>query len=416
MNKFINWINKYISPVAAKMNENAYLTSMQGAFQQALPAILVGAFAGLTATIKTFWSPFPDLSIINTFTFGLISIYLAYIIPYGVLEMKGFSRQKVVTGFAGISVFIALTNPTIANGTFSIPNGYFGTGGMTVAIVSSLFVSFIFSHFYKLNIFGKNKHLPPNVITWFETLIPYFVVVGIACLINATDFNVFTALETAMQPIASIGNSLIGFVLFYFVLAFFYALGLSAWTIYPIFLMVALPNTQANIDLVAAGQAAIFITTFEVMWAAFCQPGGMGCTLPLNFMMMRSKSKRIKAIGNASIATSIVQVNEPLMYGLPVVLNPIMMIPFYILSIMIPALTYITLSTGIVPIPGISFMTSQVPYFGGAFIVTEGSITALLLCASILIISYLVYYPFFKVYEKQVLAKEAIEIEDEDDE
>ena len=98
-------------------------------------------------------------------------------------------------------------------------------------------------------------------MNWFESIVPVFLVIGIAILIAGNGVNLFDLMEEVVSPIAAIGNTYLGFVLLYFIMALCYSLGLSAWAVYPIFLALALNNIAANIDLVAAGKDAVFITT-----------------------------------------------------------------------------------------------------------------------------------------------------------
>ena len=99
----------------------------------------------------------PDLSLINSFSFGLISLFMAFLIPYSVMESKKLHKQKMITGFASISALVALANPQFVDGNLVVNSGYVGTGGMTVALVLGLVIGAIFSTYFKHGLFKKNS-------------------------------------------------------------------------------------------------------------------------------------------------------------------------------------------------------------------------------------------------------------------
>ena len=406
--KLQSWLAGPFSSRVQKIVQNPYMMALQGCFQTTLPMIIVGSLASLINNIRNFIPQIPDLTLINTFTFGLISIYMAFIIPYNILENKGIHKVKLITGFTGIALLFCLCNPQFVDGNIVLNSGYIGTSGMTVAVVLGLLLGFLFSLYFNHSPFKNVTSLPPIVVTWFETLIPIFLAT-LACILVGQNINLFTILEVICQPIVDIGNSWIGFVLIYFIMSLCYCLGLSAWAIWPVASVLMLTNIAANAALVAQGQAPVYILTDEVVFMGWCCMGGMGCTLVLNIMMLRSKSKKISAIGKAALVPSIFNINEPVMYGLPVVWNPIMMIPFLIVAIVVPTITYVILKIGLVTIPAVPLMMNYIPQPISAFIINNDWRSIILLVV-IIIVTYLIYLPFFKTYEKQEIAKEQNEM------
>lgn len=406
--KIVEWLEGPFTQKVSKFVQNPYVLALQSCFSITLPMILVGSLASLVNTFRNFFSWVPDISYVNTFTFGLISIFMAFIIPYNIMENLRMNKQKMISGFAGVSALFALANPQFVDGNIVMNSGYIGTGGMTVAIVVGLVVGLVFSKFFKHGLFSKDTQLPAIVVTWFESILPIFVLV-LLCVLLGRNVNLFSLMETAFKPLATIGNTYLGFVLFYLVMALCYSLGLSAWAIWPIAATLYLNNIAANAAAVAAGQAPIFIATDETVFMGWCCIGGMGCTLPLNIMMLRSKSKRINSIGKAAIGASIFNINEPIMYGLPVVLNPLMMMGYLAVSFAIPTVTYLVLKTGLITIPSIAMMMNFLPQPISTFMINsdfKGVILWILLFA----LTYAIYLPFFKAYEKTVLEEEAEEL------
>ena len=135
--------------------------------------------------------------------------------------------------------------------------------------------------------------------------------------------------------------------------------------------------------------------------------GGVGMTLMLNIFMLRSKSKKLRTLGKTTILPSIMNINEPMVFGIPIAWNPTLMIPFIINGFLIPAIVYPVLNAGLVTIPSQPFWLWFLPVGISTYLVTLDW-RSLILLAVTLAVSGLVYYPFFKMYEKQVLLKEEI--------
>lgn len=408
MEKLQAWLAGPFSARVQGLTANPYMRALQSCFTTILPMIIVGSLASLIGTLRNFVSWIPDLSMINNLTFGLISIFMSYLIPYNIMENKRMNKQKTVTGFAGVSVLFALSNPQYVDGKICVNSGYLGTGGMTVAIFVGIVVGWIFSAYFKHGLFSKDTKLPSIVVTWFESIVPVFVAV-LLCIFVGRSVDLFGILEVVFAPVAKIGNSYLGFVLLYMIMALCYCMGLSAWAIWPIVCTLCLTNIAANAAAVAAGNTATFILTDEVIFMGWCCIGGMGCTLPLNILMLRSKSKKINSIGKAAITASIFNINEPIMYGLPVVLNPVMMLGFLAVSFVIPTITYLVLKVGLVTIPSVALMMNYIPQPIATFMINS-DFRGIILWVLLFVIAYAVYYPFFKTYEEQEIKKEEAEI------
>ena len=125
--------------------------------------------------------------------------------------------------------------------------------------------------------------------------------------------------------------------------------------------------------------------------------------------MLFSKAKRLKVMGRISIAPSIFNINEPVVFGAPVVLNPLLMVPMWINSIVTPIIIWFAMSAGMLTIPAASVTTGQIPAPFGYIMVT-GDFRALLFLVIIFAVTWIIWRPFFKVYEKQVIAEEALEV------
>lgn len=154
------------------------------------------------------------------------------------------------------------------------------------------------------------------------------------------------------------------------------------------------------------------IATQETCYA-FSSMGGIGTTLALSVMMLLlSKSAQLKAIGKAVIIPSIFNINEPLVFGAPIAFNPYLMVPMWINSIIVPTIAYVTMSFGLVNIPSNTFLLWYMPYPITSYLATQDW-RAIVVCALIFVITWLVFLPFFKAYDNSLVKQEAQEVLEE---
>lgn len=409
MNAFVDYINTHLAPKLNKLSKNIWLSALQDSIMMLLPFIFVGSVVNLINNFSVFFKSLPDLSPISNFTFGILGLLLAYMFPYNLLQRKKVTKFQTLAGFTGVGMFLMMSGGSInSDNTLSLFLPNLGAGGMFVSIILGVFISLIMIFFAKHSLFKNNDTLPEIVATWFDSLIPIALCFIIGWIIAyPLDFNIFYIVSNLMAPIFSGSNTIWALIGIEFALCFVYSFGISGWALAPILFPILLSNTAAN---VAAGESATLLTSFEVLLCAWMAIGGTGNTLSLNVLMMFSKAKRIKAIGKASIIPSIFNINEPVNYGLPIALNPIMMIPLWINGIVGAILTYVVLSTGIIPIPHVAFTMQFLPSPISTFIITNGSILGPIFVVVMFVISGVIWYPFFKSYEKTVMAEEAEEL------
>lgn len=249
--------------------------------------------------------------------------------------------------------------------------------------------------------------MPDFVTAWINTIVPNLLTLGIMMiLVNVLNLDIYSLVIAAFMPLANIGQTLPGFILICLIPAFFYTLGISSWTFNAVTTPIFMAGIQANIDAVAAGGVATNIVTSEsVFTLAFITMGGMCATLGLNALMCFSKSRQLKTLGRVFIIPSIFNINEPIMYGGKVVMNPVLMIPAWINSIVGPIYVWVLMSTGLLNIPEKMIQVGQIPAPICSVMVTE-DIRALLWWGVLFVIYLVIWYPFFKAYEKQKLAEE----------
>lgn len=351
MKRFMDWMTDVFAPKMNRLARNPWLASVQEAILAAMPVILIGSFATLFNILRDFIPQMPDISLLSSFSFGLLSVFLAYLIPSIVMEKKKHKRTAKQAGMAGIAFFLMIVYPTFDDaGNIQIVFSNLGTGGMIASLVAGLFVGAVMNQFAKHSFFNEDSALPDFITVWFDTLIP---ITSAICLQGMGD----------------------------------------------------------NIAMVAAGEAAQFIHTSETTNLFLL--GGGGCTLALGIMMLFAKSKKLKIIGRSTIVPSLCNINEPLVFGAPIAFNPLLMVPMWIIGLVGPAVVYLALDMGLVPIPAqtMGFWYLPSPIVG--YLVTQ-SISGVILVLVVFALSWAIYYPFFKVYDKQCVEEEQREKEEKE--
>ena len=407
MQKFMDWMSEVISPKLEVIANNPWISALQKSILRMVPMVLVGSLITVFNVVKNFIPSLPNLTPIRSYTFGLISILMVYLIPYYVMENLKNTKLKFVAGFTGISLFFILVNPIITDDGYLYNFSNFGAGGMIVAIVAGLFTAFVMNFFDKLTFFKEDSAMPDFVREWFDSMIPIFLVVFIGWLVVIQlGFNMYDFIVSIFMPIMNIAQSWPGMVLLYLIPTIFYSMGISGWVFQPILNPVVLFAISANAEAVAAGMAAQYPFTSPTT-TAFLSLGGRGATLPLVLLMIWSQAKSLKALGRASAVPSVLNINEPVVFG-AVAWNPILMIPMWIIGLLLPTITYFALTWGLVPIPSEVFSLWYFPIGITSWLVTK-SFSGLLLTAINFVIALAIWYPFFKIHESNVLKEEAEE-------
>lgn len=411
MDKMIAWMTNVLSPKLSKITQNPWIQAMQEAFQIIMPFILLGSIMSLVKNLRNVealsWIPYSDL--INNFTFGLMGLMVVFLIPYLVLKKKGFDAQSTIAGFTALSAYLILCMPTTTETGQTAFGGSFSASGLFVSIIVGMLTAAIILPFLRHKFVRDDGVIPTYIANWFNTLVPVAIVVIIATVVvEYGQLDVFNFLANLLAPILTLGQSYLGFLLCYFVMIFLFAFGVNAWAVAAVVVPIWNMGIQSNVDAVAAGGVATAINTTEVIFNGWLNIGGLGCTLPLVILALLSKSKRLKQVGKAVAIPAIFNINEPTIYGLPIAWNPLLMIPFIINGIIVPTIVYFTLHNGLCNIPSQLYQMSFLPTGINAYFVSN-DIRGIFLWIVIFVITTLVYYPFWKAYEKQEMDIEKVE-------
>lgn len=411
MNRFMKWLAESFAPTMNRWFSKPWLAAVSSCMQKIIPFILTGSLIYFYNVFVSFIPSLPDLSPILNYSFMLITMIVAFMMANQCMEKLNHPGYTTNAGIVAICIlFMAVTPKGDSADSLSSFMGNLGPSGIAVGMVIGLLVSVVFHLWGKLH-FLEDSSVPDFVTGWINTIIPNVVCLAIGMIVVFNfGINLVDAILGIFMPISNILSTLPGFVLYSFVMGFFYTLGVSTWLWGAISTPVFMINIQQNIDAVAAGNAATQIVTSEAVFTlAFITMGGVCCTLGLNLLMCFSKSKQLKMLGRVFLAPSIFNINEPIMFGAPVVFNPLLMLPAWINAIIGPIYVWILMSTGLLNIPSKMIQVGQIPAPFCSVMVTQ-DMRALLWWAVLFVIYIAIWYPFFKVYEKQKLQEESQQV------
>lgn len=403
-NKFMSWMKNSFSPKLTALCQNPYISSIQKSIMTVLPIIMIGSFVTIITVLRDYASWIPDISLVNQFTFGLMSIFIAYLIPVKFFEEKAVTKLKNVASLISLGTFLVLLLPEFDGeaGTINFVLDKIGTGGMLCAVFVGLVSSKIFYEFSKHSLFKEDTLMPDIIVNMFDAMIPSIICILLGVICYNMSFDIYAVIRSVFNPLAGIAQTIPGVVLIAFAECFLYSFGFT-WILFPIQWTIWMDGIAVNAAAVAAGGAATNICLMETYNGMF-NIGGVGATLTLVLLMSFSKSKRLKTIGRVCVLPGILNINEPAVFGAPIAYNPILMIPFWLNSIVISLVASIAYTVGLVAIPSAVNQLWYLPTVVQGFI--NSGVGGVVLCIVLTLISLVIWYPFFKTYEQDVIASE----------
>ncbi len=414
MDKMMNVLENTLVPVASKIGSNKYLKAISGGFVAIMSASIVGSLftmlGNLPIAAYTNWLAETGLNAIlalpSQATIDLIAIYASFFMAYTLA--KEFGVDGAGAGLASIVSFMLITGRT--EGAYA--TAFLGAKGlfsaMFVALVGARIYIYVVQHGWVIKL---PDSVPPNVANSFSALIPTAIVVlfflVIAGLMTLTSYGtlhnaIFTIIQSSLMGF--VGNNIWAFIFFQFMCNFLWFFGLHGGNITgsitnPIYTPLALENFA----LYEAGQAPKYIISGSLS-RCFCS-GGVGSMFSLAILMtFFSKSTQFKTLGRLSLPTTFFFINEPLIFGIPVVLNPLFFIPLIFLTPFLALLTYFVMSIGLVPIP----IGAQIPWTTPPVLygILQGSWKISVWEIVCNLIAMAVYFPFFRVADNKAYEEE----------
>lgn len=422
MERFINFMEEHFLPIANKISANKYLKAISSGSMSLLGVIMVGALFSILTSIT--WQPYQDfltntpvgiiVNYIPAITTNLIGLYMAFSIGYHGAKVFGIENNAFNTGIMSLVSFVLLSPISIDETVMPSVNMFNGDFFGPKAVVSAIIVSIIVIHIMK---FFMNKNMtiklpegvPPMVSNSFVTLIPAVVAVVIFGIIKygftLTSFETFNGFIYAILqiPLQSLVGSFPSFIVLIIIAQLLWFFGVhGSQTVLPILLPIWLGYMAENSASIATGKI-IHSINFG-LWDLACI-GGCGATIGLVIVMFFfSKSQRYKAFSKITLPCGIFSINEPLIFGVPLMLNVMTIIPFVLCPVIIVSIGYALMCLNIItPYVGILGTGSLPPLLHG---IVNGSLSAGIYELFAVAISAGIWYPFFKMIDKQAYEEE----------
>lgn len=407
MNKFMNWLAESFAPKCKEIFANPWLDSIASTMKKVLPFILTGSVISFYNVIRSYVSVLPDLGLIFSYTFGFLAIYITFLVTHEAMVKLKHEKYQIYASLTAIGMYFVLCKAETVNGIFQISGDRVGASGIMMGLVTGLWTALIFHLYAKLHVLEDNVTLPDFVIEWINNIIPMALTFGSAIVfVSVLKLDIFDLILSIFMPLQKGAQTLPGFILICLIQAMFYSMGISAWIFNAVTTPIFVMAINENIAAVAHGAAAMNIATSETVFtAALITMGGVGATLPLNILMLRSRAKKLNVMGKICIAPSLFNINEPLMFGAPVVFNPLLMLPVWINNILGPAIVWLAMHFGMLNIPSKMIQVGQIPAPFSSVMITE-DMRAVIVYIVLFVVYLAVWYPFFKVYESQCLKEE----------
>lgn len=404
LEKIKNFVDNKFVPATQKISTNNYVSGIQKAVLKCVPMILVSSVITIYNIIRGYVPSLPALDSISNYSFGLMGLFTAFLIPYYILEDKHDSR-KVVGGMTGLALFMMAMKPEATDAGFVYNFYNFAAQGMFVSIVIGILIVWVFMFTSKLKLISEESVLPDFCKEWFNSIIPICVLLFIGTIvIDTLNINVFDAIISLFSPLMKLNSTYWGGFIMALIVCIIYTLGLSPWVLDGMILPITNAALAANIAAHAAGEALPYIYTYGFEFA-YVLIGGCGATLPLVIYFLRSRSKRLKLLGKVYLVPSIMNINEPIMYG-NIAWNPVLMIPSWLCTIANYTVAYFIIKIGLVTAPFTSVGLWFAPYPIPSFLL--GGIPGVLLCLVIVAMDFVIWYPFFKAYEASAIKEESV--------
>lgn len=416
-----DWFERYLVPPLGALASNVYLQAIRDAFIIfTLPLIIAGSLFLIIANPPNDWLKGliePYLSAILVpfqLSFGLMALFLAFGVAYSLAQYR--RTEPVQPGALAMVLFLVASMPVRDLTSMQLGEvlPYLGGQGLLVAILTGIISTEVMRWFRGSRFTIRlPRSVPPNVKRAFEALVPTLLLLSAFWLLEwfisshtfINDANkpqqmtLPILLMELFKPLVVVQDSYPAALLEIILMMLLWSVGIHGMNIVT---AIAAPFWFTTLTANASGGHGIVTEPF---FHIFAHLGGSGATWPLVIYMLRSPSAQLRTVGKVALGPAIFNINEPVTFGVPMVLNPIMMIPFVGVPALIVTINYIVFTLGLVHVP-VVLQPFTVPVGISGFIASGGDIRGSLLQFCDLAIAALLYYPFFKAWEKTLVARE----------
>lgn len=431
-------IGKVLIPFVEKLTRQRHLAAVQKAFQSILHIMLIGSFALILAAPPVDYTTLAEGTAMYTFfsgwaafsgvaegllygifdaTMGLLALYVCVGVTH--FLAKHYKLNPLMPIATAIIAFFILNThwQEDAEGVGAWVASFFGGPGLFSGIV----VAILSTELYRVLIVHKVGYIklpdavPEALSSTFESLAPSAIVAVLAAFLNLVINLIFKVtlpelVTVIFSPLVSAVDNVVGASFATLLKQILWWFGINDAAIGTVLEPIRVSNMAANIAAYASGTAPanlpyIFTTPFTDVFGTI---GGAGGTLGLAVLLLTARSKQLKTVGKVAIVPGIFNINEPILFGMPIVLNPLFLVPFFGAELFNCLATYLSMAAGLVNKPFVETGWNLFAPIGA--LLTTLDIRALFLSLICIVVDLLIYLPFFKIYDNALYQKEQSEV------
>ncbi|WP_291258588.1 PTS cellobiose transporter subunit IIC [Fusobacterium sp.] len=418
MDKVMYFLEKYLLPIAEKLGQSKYLNVLRDSFMLSFPLTIFGSIFIVIANL-----PFLNLLMSNdklailkgalapAAESSMLMMTVFVVMGIGYYLTSSYNIEGIFGSAIGVSAFFLVT--PLQNGGISLDR--LGAKGMFVGML----VGFASAEIYRRAVqkgwtIKMPDSVPPAVAKSFSALVPGFVTLAVFLIVriifsltpfeNIHDF-IFVVIQT---PMVKLGGGLIATIIAIILIQLLWFFGLHGQTIVnsvldPVWNTLSLQNLEAY----QAGKELPNIITKQFIETYTVGLGGTGMTIAVVFaLLFVVKSRQLKELGKLAGPSAIFNVNEPITFGLPIVMNPLVFVPWLLAPIVVVIFTYIMMAVGLAPIPTGVIVPWTVPVFFSGVLATNSVMGGVLQIINCFIV-FIIWLPFLKVLDRKALELEA---------
>ncbi len=399
------WVARRLAPALTALSDVTLLAAIRNAMVAVVPLTIIGGLFMVVSflpvpgwdRIVAPWLPLLQLPVAATF--GLLAVFVCVALGYDLGKRLG--QEAIVSAAMALTVFLLLAlKPEDA----TLAMDRLGSKGMFTALLVATLTVYAQAFFTARRwVIRLPASVPPAVVESFAALVPLAVLVtGFWALRFGLGFDLDAAVQAAFAPLVFALNTLPGILVYALAVTLLWSVGINGDNVLdavvgPIFLQFL----AANVEAMAAGRPLPYVTA-NGFTSAFVNVGGTGATLALALLMVRSKDPAYRKIARLSLPTQVFQINEPIFFGFPIVLNPIFMVPYVLSALLLTGSTYLLMDWGWIGRPFVNVPWTTPPIIGH-YLVTGGDWRAAVWGVVSLGLAMLVYWPFARAAERRRL-------------
>ena len=394
-----------LAPTLSALSENTYLSAIRAGMVSIVPLTIIGGFFLIVSYFPSArWAEIvephlPLLQVPVTATYGLLGVFVCFATAYDLGKRQ--EQEAFVSAMIATVIFLLLQ---IRSQDQTLAMDGLGSKGIFTAIIIAL-ISVRVQRFFKEKglVIKLPPSVPPIVRESFVSLTPLLVLVlTFWCIRFVLEVDLNHLVQTTFKPLVFALNTLPGILTYALVVTMLWSVGINGDNavdalVAPIFLQFL----AANVDAITAGQPLPYITA-QGFFATFVNVGGTGATIALALVMFNSREPGFRRVSRISLPTQIFQINEPIFFGFPIVLNPIFMIPYTLSALTLTLATYLLMDWHLINKPFVNVPWTTPPIIGH-YLVSGGDWRAAVWGVFSIGIAMLVYLPFAKAAERQRL-------------